>query len=88
MSHTLKETFAYQRGKRAALLAILADCVDGLGYGDVISQKVAWVSEREHAVAALRKACDRHGDNQWSDNAKLADVIQKHLVDHLDELDT
>lgn len=28
---------------------------------------------------ALRRVCERFGDNDWDDNLALSDVIEKHL---------
>lgn len=71
---------AYERGSRAAYLVILSECLRQLGYADPEVQKVAWIKEREAAIAALRSMCALHGDNDWSDNLHLADIINKHLV--------
>lgn len=42
------------------------------------------VLERDEAVAALRDACEDHGDNDWARDLCLADIIKRHLVEHLD----
>lgn len=42
-------------------------------------------SERSAAVAMLRQVCAAHGDNDWSDNLHLADVLEKHLWRHLEQ---
>lgn len=34
--------------------------------------------------SALRRACEDHGDNDWSDDLDLVDVIEKHLVPYLE----
>ena len=44
-------------------------------------------SEREEAIATLRRVCDRFGDNDWDPWLPLADIIEKHLVRHLEERD-
>jgi len=43
------------------------------------------VAEREAAVAALRSVCGDFGDNDWSSEVHLADVIEKHLGRHLEQ---
>lgn len=73
----------YERGNRASWLSMLGECCRQLGYDDAEVQKVAWIKEREATVAALRSACEDHGDNEWPDNLHLADVVEKHLVRHL-----
>ena len=40
--------------------------------------------ERQEAIQALREVCDEHGDNDWSDDLHLRDIIEKHLAPHLD----
>lgn len=39
--------------------------------------------ERTETVHALRELCKEFGDNDWSDDLHLADVIEKHLARHL-----
>ena len=48
-------------------------------------QLAALRAERLEAVAALRRICSEHGDNDWSDDLNLSDVIEKHLARHLGE---
>lgn len=74
----------YERGSRAAWAAMLGECLRQLGYDDPEFQKAAWIKEREEAVAALRDACEHHGDNDWPAELHLADVVEKHLIRHLD----
>ena len=42
-----------------------------------------WAAERESVVFALRDICDAWGDNDWTSDLHLADVIEKHLHNHL-----
>ena len=72
-----------ERGSRAAWLRMLSLCLRELGIDDPEAGKARWVSEREQTVAILRMACDEHGDNEWEENLHLADVIEKHLIRHL-----
>lgn len=39
--------------------------------------------ERFEAVNALRDICAKFGDNDWSDDLHLGDVVDKHLGRHL-----
>jgi hypothetical protein len=32
----------------------------------------------------LRRVCAKFGDNDWSDDLRLADVLEKHLLRHLE----
>jgi truncated hemoglobin YjbI len=73
----------YTRGQRAAWLTILAEAVRQLGIKDTAAAHAAWMQERSDAVAALRRLCGEHGDNDWPDEMHLGDVIEKHLGRHL-----
>lgn len=75
----------YERGSRAAWSSMLAECLRHLGYDGTEGQRIAWISEREQAIAALRMVCDDWGDNDWPDDLHLADIIEKHLHDPLEE---
>lgn len=75
---------AYEQGSRRAWRTMLAQCLRELGYDDAEAKKVLWVKEREDTVAALRSACEDHGDNDWPEDLHLADVVEKHLVRHLE----
>lgn len=71
---------AYEQGEKAAYARVLSVCVDGLqqdGNGE------RWRVERAAIVAALRGLCEEFGDNDWSDDLHLGDVIEKHLARHL-----
>ena len=71
----------YERGNRAAWQAMLSQCLRHLGHeGATVASLVA---EREAAFAALRSVCEDHGDNEWTADLHLADVIEKHLARHL-----
>lgn len=52
----------------------------GMGADDDPVVKLSQLAtQRLEAVARLREACRRYGDNDWPDNLHLADVIEKHL---------
>lgn len=72
-----------EHGRRKALTAMLRAVLEQLGYKDPAAAQAAWILERQRAVVALRDACGTHGDNDWDDDLDLADVIGKHLVNHL-----
>jgi hypothetical protein len=72
-------------GNRAAWVAMLGECLKRLGYDTPEAMSVKWVKEREEAIAILRRLCREHGDNHWEPNLHLADIIDKHLGDHLGE---
>jgi len=78
----------WSRGNRAAWASMLQTSLGHLciNDGEDPSVRVARLElERERAVAALRMACDDFGDNDWETDLCLADVIDKHLVSHLQE---
>ncbi len=77
---------AYANGRRAGISRILNLCLLELGYRDYSSERLQ--SEREQAVETLRRACDRFGDNDWDPWLSLTDIIEKHLVRHLEERNT
>ena len=52
-----------------------------LGYEN--EKPAAWILEREDAIAQLRDLCEHFGDNEWSEDLHLADIIEKHLGKHL-----
>lgn len=72
---------SYIEGSRMGWLHILSVALRELGQEE--RDKYGWIREREAAVAALRRVCRTHGDNDWPENLHLADVIEKHLERHL-----
>lgn len=83
--NTSESEVLYQRGRRAASVSMLAKVLDDLGYEDAEATRAKWIIERERAVAALRDVCRDFGDNNWSSDLCLADVVEKHLARHLHE---
>lgn len=43
-----------------------------------------YAEERAEAIATLRAVCERVGDDEWPDNLHLSDIIEKHLVRHME----
>lgn len=80
---TDREEAVWSRGHRAAHVEILRNACNALGYDDPEVKKVAWILEREAVVATLRDICDEYGDNDWTDDLHLCDVINKHLMREL-----
>lgn len=72
----------YIRGKQMAMREILQTCISGLGDDERTAE--SWRIERAATVAALRRVCESHGDNDWPDDLQLEDVVEKHLARHLD----
>lgn len=79
---------SYIAGHRAAWNRMLAQVLTHLGYdtpGDLsLLHRVRLISEREDAIAMLRRVCEEHGDNDWEESLHLADIIEKHLWRHLE----
>lgn len=76
------EERAYVLGKKAVYRRLLAECLVELGPDAPDAARL--IAERAEAVAMLRRVCEDHGDNDWSDTLHLADVIEKHLYRHLE----
>lgn len=74
----------YLRGQKNGWIRILDLAIHQLGYeGDKDAKIAELILEREYAIAQLRIACRDFGDNHWSDHLHLADIIEKHLVRHI-----
>lgn len=68
-------------GNKAAYRAIFSECSRHL---PDIKDEARRLSERAETIALLRQVCGEHGDNEWDDNLHLADIIAKHLWNHLE----
>jgi hypothetical protein len=73
------------RGNRAAWKRLLDIAIRELGYpadedGAIPLSAAKLASEREAAIATLRRLCDDLGDNDWPDDLHLSDIIEKHLA--------
>jgi hypothetical protein len=87
MSKTAMEVLAEQRvhGVGIAYRAehIIA-ALDAAGFVIVLKEQDDWdARERAGTIAALRELCGHFGDNDWTDDLHLADVVEKHLGKHL-----
>ena len=78
-----REERCYIEGHRRAVLSMLQHCLSEFGAKDPETGRTAWLLERQEAVAALRSLCAEHGDNDWPDDLRLADVIDKHLAPYV-----
>lgn len=72
----------YVEGRRWALTGMADYFARELGEG-AHAEFLRWYSERQQLVSALRRVCGRHGDNEWSDDLDLVDVVEKHLERYL-----
>jgi len=71
----------YEAGQRSAWRTVLRESLMHLE-----PQERAYavlVEERNAALVVLRRLCEEFGDNNWSDNLDLADILDKHLCKHL-----
>jgi hypothetical protein len=82
------EEKAYVQGKRRAVLSMIQHCARELGVDLSETVRVPWLVEREEAVQRLRDLCREFGDLDWPEHMHLADVIDKHLGNHLREAKT
>ncbi|WP_027578514.1 hypothetical protein [Bradyrhizobium sp. Ai1a-2] len=74
---------AYVEGSRAAWRKMLLEALTNLGGEERDNHD--WLIERGKAIAALRRICAEHGDNDWPDDLSLVDIIEKHLARHLSD---
>lgn len=73
----------YEAGRQSAYLDLLRLCMRELPGRDMNRKQL--LIERAATVAALREVCAAFGDNDWPDNLYLPDVLEKHLVRHLED---
>ena len=81
MSKEDKEDRAFRAGYVTAWTRILNEAYQRIPTAD--RDKVALVTERAGAIAALRSLCKHFGDNDWPDELELSDIIEKHLARYL-----
>ncbi|HEY3499036.1 MAG TPA: hypothetical protein VGK73_30300 [Polyangiaceae bacterium] len=78
---TEAEEKAYVEGSRAMWRQLLAQALRELGYEE--NRLAGAAKQLEETRAVLRRVCAEHGDNDWSDDLHLADVVEKHLERHI-----
>lgn len=76
---------AYSYGRRALATELLVKAAAEIGCKSITGRLGIMTAELERVRAALREVCEEHGDNEWSDDLDLEDVIRKHLQRHLDK---
>lgn len=75
-------------GNRAAFRHVMQHAMGeliSLGVPAKELEHVGLLAEHEAVRQALRFACAEYGDNDWPDNLSLVDVVNKHLLPHLDD---
>lgn len=84
---TASEQRAYERGyadgRRRSLINATQEAAKLLEAGIPQAVIAELQTERLEAVAILRDACERYGDNDWEDDLHLTDILDKHLMPHL-----
>lgn len=78
------DEISFLNGKRRALISLLAYVLHELGTESPETGNARWLLERTETVSKLREICAAHGDNDWPDELHLADVLERHLLDHLE----
>lgn len=80
---SIKES-SYENGQRMLLTRQMGAILHELGY-DSKTKLESLILEREEMIASLRSACEDHGDNDWDETLHLSDILNKHLMRHIDE---
>ena len=82
---TKEEETAYIQGARTAWRRVLAEALRALATYDGADElsRERLIAEREEAISMLRSLCREFGDNEWNEKLHLADIIDKHLGNHL-----
>lgn len=86
MSDESDEKKAYFEGRRSAFRQMLQPCIAELEPGPEREAAII-IGERVDAIAVLRRLCAKYGDNDWTDNLHLGDIIEKHLGKYLEDPD-
>lgn len=71
----------YFEGRKDFALEIFSKCINELGEKEKTAEQ--WRKERHFTISALRTLCKEFGDNDWSDDLYLPDIINKHLAPYL-----
>lgn len=68
------------RWSQGAFREVMRECIRELG----LSPYSDFSLERSETISCLRHLCAKYGDNDWDDDLHLVDIIEKHLIKHLD----
>lgn len=74
----------YVNGYNSAYRELLQVAIRGLGYENVSREQALLLLSQ--TTAALRSVCGEFGDNDWDDDLHPADIVEKHLSNHLREV--
>lgn len=76
----------YMDGEASTLKNMITYCQNKLrAYGIKLKTKDEFDQERIEIISLLRMHCDEYGDNDWDDNLHLSDIIDKHLMRHIEQ---
>lgn len=84
MDHTEIAEEHYARGVKALGTRLVMQLAREVLGGDELS-KLRLQVELADTRAVLRRLCDAYGDNDWDDTLYLADALDRHLGNYLDE---
>lgn len=76
---------AWEDGRRSLARRLIRDLMMEVGEHEAELTEVRLRLELSEARSVLRRLCEDHGDNDWSDDLYLADALDKHLGRYLDE---
>lgn len=75
----------YIQGEAQALKQMIIQCQAKLaGLGVELKTDESFSQERVETVAVLRSLCDDYGDNNWTEDLHIADIVRKHLCVDMD----
>ena len=77
---------AYKRGQQSVWQYLYSIAASHLKLPEAEKLAAQLTAERVEVVAYLRGVCEVEGDNAWEDDLHLQDVIEKHLMCHLVQL--
>ncbi len=84
-----REEAAWSRGFRAAYVGMYQTASAELGFDAEPDNPQRVINrlriEREAVIAKLRIICEDYGDNDWSVDDNLADVLERNLWNYLAE---
>ncbi len=78
---------SYQQGSQGVWQQLLSLALQNLsGTGEHLS-RTEMMQERTMVVQTLRSICEEYGDNDWDDDLHLTDVLNKHLLPCIQQMD-
>lgn len=78
------DEYYYELGKQQAARIMLGTIIKMSSLSD-IGDLARLIRERAETIQVLRRLCKDYGDNDWTDDLSLADIIDKHLGNYIDQ---